>query len=80
MEADEAEEIDDENWCLPGFYKRIFQHPPLKLHGFYFYDYEYCPVGTTGRINLRYADYIIFPVVDRDTVIGYDTIPGQKKR
>lgn len=73
LEAEKAEEIDDElvPAGLPDFYKRIFHHPYLKQRGFCFNDYEYFPAGITGRLNSRYADYIIFPVMDKDTVAGY---------
>ncbi len=61
LEEDEAEEIDDELVPveLPDFYKRTFD------------DYEYFPVGITGRLNPRYADYVTFPVIDCGMVVGY---------
>ena len=70
---DEAEEIDDELVPveLPDFYKRIFRHPYLQQRGFCFDDYEYFPVGITGRLNPRYADYVTFPVIDCGMVVGY---------
>lgn len=66
LEKDEAEEIDDELVPveLPDFYKRTFRHPYLQRRGFCFDDYEYFPVGITGRLNPRYADYVVFPVID----------------
>ena len=73
LEEDEAEEIDDELVPveLPDFYKRTFRHPYLQRRGFCFDDYEYFPVGITGRLNPRYADYVVFPVIDDCTVVGY---------
>ena len=73
LEKDEAEEIDDELVPveLPDFYKRTFRHPYLQRRGFCFDDYEYFPVGITGRLNPRYADYVVFPVNDDCTVVGY---------
>lgn len=73
LEKDEAEEIDDELVPveLPDFYKRTFRHPYLQRRGFCFDDYEYFPVGITGRLNPRYADYVVFPVIDDCTVVGY---------
>lgn len=62
------------NWSrsgLPDFYKRTFRHPYLKQRGFCFDDYEYFPAGITGRLNPRYADYVIFPVIDCGMVVGY---------
>ena len=56
---------------LPDFYKRTFRHPYLQRRGFCFDDYEYFPVGITGRLNPRYADYVVFPVIDDCTVVGY---------
>ena len=73
LEEDEAEEIDDELVPveLPDFYKRTFRHPYLQQRGFCFDDYEYFPVGITGRLNPRYADYVTFPVIDCGMVVGY---------
>ena len=69
----EPEEIDDRLLpvTLPDFYKRTFRHPYLQERGFLFDDYEYFPVGVTGRLNSRYADYVIFPVIDGGEVVGY---------
>ncbi len=66
-------EIDDEliGAELPDFYKRTFLHPYLQERGFIFDDYEYFPVGTTGKLNLRYADYVIFPVIDKGVTVGH---------
>ena len=76
LEKDEAEEIDDELVPveLPDFYKRTFRHPYLQRRGFCFDDYEYFPVGITGRLNPRYADYVVFPVIDDCTVVGLSLI------
>lgn len=67
------EEIDDSLGIveLPDFYKRCFTHDYLKARGFAYDDYEYFPVGTTGRLNFRYNDYVIFPVIDQGDVVGY---------
>ncbi|WP_289090857.1 toprim domain-containing protein [uncultured Bacteroides sp.] len=69
----EAEEVDDElhETCLPDFYKRTFRHPYLQERSFTFDDYEYFPVGVTGKLNPRFADYVIFPVEDNHTTVGY---------
>lgn len=73
LKLDEPEEIDDELCAveLPEFYKRTFRHPYLQERGFCFDDYEYFPVGCTGRLNMRYADYVIFPVIDEGSTVGY---------
>ena len=69
----EPDEIDDELEVveLPDFYKRTFSHPYLKERGFVFDDYEYFPVGITNRLNTRFADYVIFPVIDNGNIVGY---------
>jgi DNA primase len=66
-------EIDDTLGivALPDFYRRCFSHDYLKSRGFVFDDYEYFPVGTTGRLNFRFGDYVIFPVMDEGDVVGY---------
>ena len=80
LEKDEAEEIDDELVPveLPDFYKRTFRHPYLQRRGFCFDDYEYFPVGITGRLNPRYADYVVFPVIDDCTVCLLYTSPSPR--
>lgn len=69
----EQSEIDDELVCveLPDFYKRTFRHPYLQERGFCFDDYEYFPVGATDKLNPRYADYVLFPVSDDGTTVGF---------
>lgn len=69
----EVEELDDElhETCLPDFYKRTFRHPYLQKRSFTFDDYEYFPVGVTGKLNPRFSDYVIFPVEDNHSVVGY---------
>lgn len=70
---DNADEIDDSLGIveLPDFYKRTFSHPYLKGRGFTFDDYEYFPVGSTGKLNFRFDDYVIFPVIDCGDTVGY---------
>ncbi len=67
------DEIDDSLGIveLPDFYRRTFLHPYLKSRGFIFDDYEYFPVGTTNRLNFRFSDYVIFPVIDSGDIVGY---------
>jgi DNA primase len=67
------EEIDDglDIVELPDFYKRTFSHPYLKGRGFTYDDYDYFAVGTTGKLNRRFNDYVIFPVIDGGDVVGY---------
>jgi DNA primase len=66
-------EIDDSLSVipLPQHYRRYFSHEYLKKRGFTFDDYEYFPVGTTGGQNLRYNDYVLFPVLDEGDTVGY---------
>lgn len=73
LRSSEPEEIDDRlvPAVLPEFYKRTFRHPYLQARGFGFDDYEYFPVGTTGKLNPRYADYVIFPLLNDGITVGY---------
>lgn len=73
LKPEEPEEIDDELCTveLPEFYKRTFRHPYLQDRGFCFDDYDYFPAGCTGRLNPRYADYVIFPILDEGDTVGY---------
>lgn len=70
---DVEDEIDDSLAIieLPDFYKRCFSNDYLKSRGFVFEDYEYFPVGTTGRLNFKYNEYIIFPIIDEGDIVGY---------
>ena len=67
------EEIDDalDIVALPDFYRRSFSNPYLKGRGFTYDDYDYFPVGSTGRLNFRFDDYVIFPVIDGGDTVGY---------
>ena len=49
----------------------VYRMLTLKQRGFCFDDYEYFPAGITGKLNPRYADYVIFPVIDCGIVVGY---------
>lgn len=70
---DGEEEIDDTLGIveLPDFWRRTFSHPYLKDRGFTFDDYEFFPVGTTGKLNFRFDDYVIFPIIDSGDTVGY---------
>lgn len=67
------EEIDDTLGVveLPDFYQRVYTHPYLKSRGFCYDDYDYFEAGTTGKLNFRFTDYVIFPVIDSGDVVGY---------
>jgi len=69
----EPDEIDDELVAveLPDFFKRTFSHPYLRERGFVYDDYDYFPVGVTGRLNPRFADYVIFPVYNDAECVGF---------
>lgn len=69
----EEDEIDDrlDIVVLPDFYKRCFSHDYLKSRGFVYDDYEYFSAGTTGRLNYRFNDYVVFPVIDEGDIVGY---------
>lgn len=70
---DTGEEIDDTLGIveLPDFYRQVYTHPYLKARGFVYDDYEQFPVGITGGLNRRFDEYVIFPVIDSDDVVGY---------
>lgn len=70
---DTDEEIDDTLGIveLPDFYRQVYTHPYLKARGFVYDDYEQFPVGITGGLNRRFDEYVIFPVIDSDDVVGY---------
>lgn len=67
------EEVDDTLGIveLPEFYRRTFYHPYLNARGFTLDDYEFFSVGTTRKLNFRYDDYVIFPIIDSGDTVGY---------
>lgn len=69
----QQEEIDDTLSIveLPDFYRRRFAHPYLRTRGFTCDDFEYFPVGDTDRLDRRYTNYVIFPVLDQGDTVGY---------
>lgn len=69
----QQEEIDDTLSIveLPDFYRRRFAHPYLLTRGFASDDFGYFPVGDTDRLNRRYTNYVIFPVLDQGDTVGY---------
>lgn len=67
------EEIDDE-LCkvdMPEGWKRCYRNSYLKSRGFTFDDYDFFPVGTTRGLNWKYDDYVIFPIMDNNDIVGY---------
>lgn len=69
----EDEEIDDEleEVDMPEGYKRCFKNKYLRSRGFLPDDYDYFPVGTTRGLNFKFDDYVIFPIIDHGTKVGY---------
>lgn len=51
--------------------RSTFTHPYLQGRGFTYDDYDRFPVGTTCRLNRRWDDYVIFPVIDAGDTVGY---------
>lgn len=70
---DVQDEVDDELGIvsMPDYWRRTFTHPYLQGRGFTYDDYDCFPVGTTCRLNRRWDDYVIFPVVDAGDTVGY---------
>lgn len=70
---DADDEIDDQLGIveMPEFWRRTFSHPYLKERGFTYDDYEFFPVGSTGKLNFRFNDYVIFPIIDSGDTVGY---------
>lgn len=70
---EEEPEIDDTLGIveLPDFYRRCFANPYLTARGFKYDDYDYFPVGTTGRLNRKFDFYVIFPILDSGDIVGY---------
>lgn len=70
---EEEPEIDDALGIveLPDFYRRCFTNPYLSSRGFTYDDYDFFPVGTTGRLNFKFDSYVIFPILDEGDIVGY---------
>lgn len=69
----EVEEIDDELSIveMPEGWKRCYKHPYLKERGFTGDDYDYFKVGTTRGLNFKFDNYVVFPIVDDEDIVGY---------
>ena len=67
------DEIDDSLDIieLPDCYKRCYTNAYLKSRGFTFDDYDYFPCGTTRDLNFKFKNYIVFPIIDNNDVVGY---------
>lgn len=67
------DEIDDElaEVELPEYYKRTYKNRYLKSRGWTVDDMEYFPAGTTRGMNWKFDDYVIFPVIMEQKVVGY---------
>lgn len=67
------EEIDDELQPIdmPKYWKRCYRNSYLKKRGFEADDYEYFPVGTTRGLNFKFDEYILFPIIDNEEIVGY---------
>ena len=67
------DEIDDElvEVEMPEGWKRCYRNAYLKKRGFVCDDYDYLPVGTTRGMNFKYDDYVVFPIIDDGSIVGY---------
>ena len=67
------DEIDDElvEVEMPEGWKRCYRNAYLKKRGFVCDDYDYFPVGTTRGMNFKYDDYVVFPIIDDGSIVGY---------
>ena len=67
------DEIDDElvEVEMPEGWKRCYSNAYLKKRGFVCDDYDYFPVGTTRGMNFKYDDYVVFPIIDDGSIVGY---------
>lgn len=69
----ENDEIDDELNVveMPDGWKRCYRNKYLNSRGFEDDDYEYFPVGTTRGLNFKFDEYVIFPIIDNEDIVGY---------
>lgn len=67
------DEIDDElvEVTMPDGWKQTSRNSYLKQRGFTVDDFVYFPVGTTRGLNFRFDDYVVFPIIDNGTIVGY---------
>jgi len=66
-------EIDDELYVvqMPEHWKRCHQNDYLQKRGFIEEDYCYFPVGTTRGLNFKFNNYVVFPIIDNQDIVGY---------
>ena len=69
----DEEEIDDTLHVveMPEGWKRCYRNSYLKSRGFVCDDYDYFPVGTTRGLNWKFDDYVVFPIIDNEDIVGY---------
>lgn len=69
----DEDEIDDSLDIveMPDFWKRCYKNQYLKARGFTLDDYDYFPVGTTCNLNFKFDNYVIFPIIDNEDIVGY---------
>lgn len=67
------DEIDDElvPVDMPQGYKRTFKNRYLKSRGWRASDYDYFPVGTNRGLDWRFDNYVILPVIENKTTVGF---------
>lgn len=67
------DEIDDElvEVSMPEGWRRTYRNQYLKNRGITDDDLEYFVVGTTCGLNWKFDNYVIFPIIDEDVVVGF---------
>ena len=73
MSLNDEEEIDDTLIPveMPKGWKKCHRSPYLKQRGFVGDDYDYFPVGTTRGLNFKFDEYVVFPIIDNEEIVGY---------
>lgn len=69
----EENEIEDDLVVvgMPEGWKRVYKNNYLKARGFVCDDYTYFPVGTTRGLNWKFDNYVVFPIIDNEDIVGY---------
>lgn len=56
---------------LPKSYRRSFFNKYLSSRGFTYNDFNYFEAGETSMADMKFRNYIIFPIIENSVVVGY---------
>lgn len=68
---DDKEETELKKVSLPKSYTRLFFNKYLNDRGYTYLDFNYFEAGETSQADMKFRNYIVFPVIENKEVVGY---------